>query len=50
MALRAADELNDFCAHENPSHTTIATRPASAREIKYAVMMDSLRKINAMCA
>ena len=42
MALRTADELNDFCAHENPSHTAIATRPASASEIKYAVMMASL--------
>ena len=38
MVLRATDELNDFCAHENPSHTAIATRPANASEIKYAVM------------
>jgi len=42
MVLRATDELNDFCAHENPSHTAIATRPANASEIKYAVMMASL--------
>jgi hypothetical protein len=45
MMFWAADELNDFCAHENPSHTAIATRPANASEIKYAVMMASLRRI-----
>ena len=42
MALRAADELNDLGTHENPSHTAIATRPASASEIRYAVMPASL--------
>jgi hypothetical protein len=41
-ALRAADESNDFCAHDNPSHTAIATRPANASEIRYAVMLASL--------
>jgi hypothetical protein len=37
-ALRTRDEWNDFCAHENPSHSAIATRPASASDIRYAVM------------
>jgi hypothetical protein len=37
-AAGARDEWNDFCAHENPSHRTIATRPASASEIRHAVM------------
>jgi hypothetical protein len=37
-ALRTRDEWNDLCAHENPSHIAIATRPASASEIRYAVM------------
>jgi len=32
------DELNDFGAHENPSHNAIAIRPAKASEIRYAVM------------
>src|SRR5450756_1588037 len=31
---RTADELNDFCAHETPSHIAIAIRPASASEIR----------------
>jgi hypothetical protein len=34
VAPRAADELNDLCAHENPSHTAIATRPANASDIR----------------
>src|SRR5665647_727728 len=38
IAFRDADELNDLCAHDNPSHTAIATRPASASEIRYTVM------------
>jgi hypothetical protein len=37
IVLLAANELNDFCAQENPSHTAIATRPASASDIRYAV-------------
>jgi hypothetical protein len=37
-ALRTRDEWNDLCAHENPSHIAMATRPASASEIRYAVM------------
>jgi hypothetical protein len=40
-ALRASDQSNDFCAHDNPSHTAIATRPANASEIRYAVMLAS---------
>jgi hypothetical protein len=39
--LRAANELNDFCAHENPSHTAMATNPTKASEIRYAVMLAS---------
>jgi hypothetical protein len=38
IMLRAADELNDLCTHDKPSHTAIATRPASASKIRYAVM------------
>jgi hypothetical protein len=30
----AAEELNDFCAYENPSHTAIAIRPANASDIR----------------
>jgi hypothetical protein len=36
--VRAWDERNDLCAHENPSHSAIATRPANASDIRYAVM------------
>jgi peptidoglycan/LPS O-acetylase OafA/YrhL len=39
IALRAADESNDLCAHDNPSHTAIATRQAKASEIRCAVML-----------
>jgi hypothetical protein len=39
--LRAANEFNDFCAHENPSHTAMATSPTNASDIKYAVMLIS---------
>jgi hypothetical protein len=39
--LRATNELNDFCAHENPSHTAMATSPTNASDIKYAVMLTS---------
>ena len=38
IAFRPTDELNDLCAHDKPSHTAIATRPANASEIRYAVM------------
>jgi hypothetical protein len=38
VGFRARDELDDFCAHESPSHSAMATRPASESEIKYAVM------------
>jgi hypothetical protein len=34
IAFRAADELNDFCAHKSPSHIVIATRPANASDIR----------------
>jgi hypothetical protein len=33
-AARAPDELNDFGAHEKPSHNAIAIRPAKASEIR----------------
>jgi hypothetical protein len=39
--LRTTNELNDFCAHENPSHTAMATSPTNASDIKYAVMLAS---------
>jgi hypothetical protein len=39
VRLWARDELDDFCAHENPSHTAMATRPAKESDIKYAVMV-----------
>jgi hypothetical protein len=41
IVLRAANELNDFCAHENPSHTAMATSPTNASDIKYVVMFTS---------
>jgi hypothetical protein len=43
--LRATNELNDFCAHENPSHTAMATSPTITSDSKYAVMFASLQKI-----
>jgi hypothetical protein len=36
--LRPRNELDDFCAHDNPSHNTMTTRPVSASEIRYAVI------------
>ena len=45
IPFRPANELNDLCAHDNPSHTAIATRPASASEIRYAVMPGPLDRI-----
>ena len=37
-AVFARDELDDLGTHENPSHNANAIRPASASEIKYAVI------------
>ena len=34
-------EMSDLGAHENPSHTAIATRPTNASDIRYAVMLPS---------
>jgi hypothetical protein len=42
-AFRPRDELDDFCTHDNPSHKTMTTRPASASEIRYAVIGGSLQ-------
>jgi hypothetical protein len=39
---RPADESNNFRAQDNPSHTAMATSPANASAIKYAVMSFSL--------
>jgi hypothetical protein len=36
---RRPHELNDFHTHENSSHTASAIRPASASDIRYAVML-----------
>jgi hypothetical protein len=33
------NELNDLGAHENPSHSAIATSPANVSAIRYAVML-----------
>jgi hypothetical protein len=41
MVIWARDELNDLGAHENHPHTAIATRPAHASDIRYAVMLAS---------
>jgi len=54
VGLRAAvtgprDELDDLRTHENPSHTAIATRPASESDIKYAVMLSPCPCVNQMC-
>ena len=38
MALRPANKSDNFHAHENASHIAIATSPASASAIRYAVM------------
>jgi hypothetical protein len=46
LALRARNEADDFCTHENPSHIAIAIRPASASEIKYAVIGGSLLELS----
>jgi hypothetical protein len=40
--------MNDFCAHENPSHTAIATRPAKASDIRYTVMPVSFAELFAL--
>ncbi len=45
LVLRSTDELNNFCAHENPSQTAIATRLAKASDIRYTVMPASLLKM-----
>jgi hypothetical protein len=45
IAVRPADELNDFRAHKNPSHIAIATRPTNASDIKYAVMPAFLARV-----
>ena len=34
VAPGAAGEWNDLCAHDTPSHMTMATRPAKASEIR----------------
>jgi hypothetical protein len=36
------EEADDLTAHDRPSQTAIATRPASASDIRYAVMRYSL--------
>jgi integrase len=50
VATRRRDEADHVRAHASPSHTAIATRPSSARQIKYAVKAafgDLLRRIDA---
>jgi hypothetical protein len=47
-ARQRPDFSNGFGAHENPSHTAIAIRPASASEIRYAVM-SGLYRSESMC-
>src|SRR5713226_2484689 len=42
MMLRPQHEIDDLGAHENPSQTATATRPANANDIRYAVMLASL--------
>lgn len=44
VVARPRDEPDDLGAHENPSHTAIATRPANASDIRYAVMPASSRE------
>ena len=38
IALRTRNELNDLCTHAKASHNAMTTRPASASDIRYAVM------------
>jgi hypothetical protein len=45
IVVRPPDELNDFRAHENPSHIAIATKPTNASDIRYAVMLASLVRV-----
>ena len=42
IAAGRPDEADDLTAHDRPSQTAIATRPASASDIRYAVMHCSL--------
>ncbi len=42
------DEPDDLRAHAGPSHTAIATRPATASAIKYTVMPAS-SAVNQLC-
>jgi hypothetical protein len=42
VAFRARNEVDDFCRHANASHNARAIRPASASDIRYAVMRVSL--------
>ena len=42
------DEPDDLRAHASPSHTAIATRPATASAIKYTVMPAS-SAVNQLC-
>jgi hypothetical protein len=39
VRLWAPDELDDLGAHESPSHSAMARRPANESEIRYAVMV-----------
>ena len=41
---RARNEADDFGTHANASHNAMAIRPASASDIRYAVMRISLRR------
>jgi hypothetical protein len=41
MVIWLRHETDNLGAHENPSHTAIATRPANASDIRYAVMLAS---------
>jgi hypothetical protein len=38
FAVSARDEGNDIRTHDRASHSAIATRPASASDIRYAVI------------
>ena len=44
------DELDDLGAHESPSHSAMATRPANESEIRYAVMVISPKCIELVIA
>jgi len=51
-AIGSRNKSNDVCAHDNPSQTAIATSPATASDIRYAVIrfLSQVNKMRGMTA